>query len=450
MDMSMASMSMTATAAAASATSTGMSMSMDMGGSCKISMLWNWYTVNACFISSTWQVTSKGAFAGSCIGVIFLVIVLEGLRRFQREFDRYLHRANGASSTPPQLHAEDQSDTASRKGLNTLSSSALGRRSSGDQLKLWQHLLRSALFMVQFAVGYFVMLLAMYYNGYIIICIFIGAFLGASIFQWDTYHGEAGPVRGGEAFGALLRSSNLPEVVLTTAFPCTMFNRLSAFLLWAMVLFPVFAVGQESNVTTPKNFGILLFPAFEPLDVFGPAEVLQALSRGRQISLYLISNGNTTDPVSTAPASAAMNAHNSSAFQSVVPTHTLATAPADLEVLLIPGGLGTRSPDLNATIDWVRATYPSLHSLVSVCTGGSVAARAGLFDGRRATTNKVSWDAMTVYGTNVTWDKGARWVQDGNVWSSGGVSAAIDVTLGFVAHTWGEDVARGHGEPDRE
>ncbi|KAI1787104.1 Ctr copper transporter family-domain-containing protein [Ganoderma leucocontextum] len=191
MDMSMASMSATGTAAAASTTSTGMSMSMSMGSSsCKVSMLWNWYTVDSCFISTSWHVKSKGAFAGSCIGVIILVIALEGLRRLQREFDRYLHRANGTSS--PRIYTEEQSDTASRKGLNPLAS-ALGRRSPVDQLKLWQQLLRSGLFMVQFAVGYFVMLLAMYYNGYMIICIFIGAFLGASIFQWDTYHVTEGP-----------------------------------------------------------------------------------------------------------------------------------------------------------------------------------------------------------------------------------------------------------------
>ncbi len=123
-------------------------------------MLWNWYTVDTCFISASWHVKSKGAFAGSLIGVIILVIALEGLRRFQREFDRYLHRINGASSqAQAQLHTEEQSDTSSRKRLNP------SRGSRGDQLKLWQHLLRSALFMVQFAVGYFVMLLAMYFNG---------------------------------------------------------------------------------------------------------------------------------------------------------------------------------------------------------------------------------------------------------------------------------------------
>lgn len=122
-------------------------------------MLWNWYTVDSCFLSSSWHVKSKGAFAGSCIGVIFLVIALEGLRRFQREFDRYLHRAN-ARAPAPQLLTEEESETAStsRKGLDSQGSHI-------DQLKLWQHLLRSTLFMVQFAVGYFVMLLAMYFNG---------------------------------------------------------------------------------------------------------------------------------------------------------------------------------------------------------------------------------------------------------------------------------------------
>ena len=55
-------------------------------------MLWNWNTVDACFISSTWRITSDGMFAGSCIGVICLVMCLEALRRLQREYDAYLVR----------------------------------------------------------------------------------------------------------------------------------------------------------------------------------------------------------------------------------------------------------------------------------------------------------------------------------------------------------------------
>lgn len=77
-------------------------------------MLWNWNTVNACFISSTWHVRSKGGFAGSCIGVIFLVVLLEGLKRLQRGYDRGIVKkqreklARGNSST----REEDKEDEA--------------------------------------------------------------------------------------------------------------------------------------------------------------------------------------------------------------------------------------------------------------------------------------------------------------------------------------------------
>ncbi|RPD72707.1 Ctr-domain-containing protein [Lentinus tigrinus ALCF2SS1-7] len=187
----MSSATATATSAAASATSTA-AMSMGGSSSCKISMLWNWYTVDTCFLARSWHVHSKGAFAGSCIGVIFLVISLELLRRLQREFDRYLHRLNGTVTTACCPGAEAGSDAGSSKGLG-LNIPTFVRRSGVGHLKLWQQVARAALFTVQFAVGYFVMLLAMYYNGYIIICIFIGAFLGAIIFQWDTYTRVEGP-----------------------------------------------------------------------------------------------------------------------------------------------------------------------------------------------------------------------------------------------------------------
>ncbi|KAL1646576.1 copper transporter complex subunit Ctr4 [Diplodia intermedia] len=208
MAMSMAS---TATTSAATATSTAkMSMGgMGGGSSCKISMLWNWYTVDSCFIARSWHVRSAGAFAGSCIGVVLLVVALEGLRRAQRELDRHFRRVNSTTSAPSHASASaareesgggssaSSSGTGGGKGL---AAAVAGRGGRGMQaaaaavvgpLKWWQQLVRSALFMVQFAVGYFVMLLAMYYNGYIIICIFIGAFLGAAMFQWDTYYSGA-------------------------------------------------------------------------------------------------------------------------------------------------------------------------------------------------------------------------------------------------------------------
>lgn len=130
-------------------------------------MLWNWYTIDACFLSKTWHVRSTGAFAGSCIGVIFLVMSLEFLRRVQREFDRYLVRRNVASVSRHDSSEGEDGDSDRRHGK---ADPSIGIRPAGNvdgkaQLKLWQHAVRSFLYMMQFAVGYFVMLLVMYYNG---------------------------------------------------------------------------------------------------------------------------------------------------------------------------------------------------------------------------------------------------------------------------------------------
>ncbi|KAF0331383.1 DJ-1/PfpI family protein [Colletotrichum asianum] len=232
----------------------------------------------------------------------------------------------------------------------------------------------------------------------------------------------------------------------------------------------------------PRNFGMIISRAFEMLDVFGPLDALGMLARIHQLNLYLIAE--TMDPVTVEPVSAAMNSKNSSfvslavllgwklftplkrnlalrgpnstrrncktllayhhkttQFPKILPTHTFATAPTDIEVLMIPGGLWTRSPNLNSTIAYVRATYPKLRYLVSICTGASIAARAGVLDGRRATTNKASWASTIVYGPNVTWVPKARWVVDGNVWTSSGISAGIDATLAFIQDVYGRENA---------
>lgn len=204
----------------------------------------------------------------------------------------------------------------------------------------------------------------------------------------------------------------------------------------------------------PKRYGVLLFPAFELLDVFGPLEALQLLSRQYQMDLALISQ--TMDPVSTRPRSPSMNPKNSTFFPSIVPTHTLDNA-SDLDVLLIPGGPGMRAPDLNTTLEFIATTYPKLQYLLTVCTGAGLAASAGVLDGKRATTNKASWESMIARGPKVNWVAQARWIEDGNVWTSSGISAGIDMTLAFIGHVYGEGVAVGlanlmeydwHRDPD--
>jgi solute carrier family 31 (copper transporter), member 1 len=114
-------------------------------------MLWNWNTVDSCFIAESWRITSSGMFAGSCIGVILLVMSLEFLRRAVKEYDRYLVAKNVVAdgATSP------DSGSAHAKGASTVNVVTQPR---GYRPNVFEQLIRAALHMTQFAVAYFIML----------------------------------------------------------------------------------------------------------------------------------------------------------------------------------------------------------------------------------------------------------------------------------------------------
>ncbi|KAH8673369.1 DJ-1/PfpI family protein [Xylariales sp. PMI_506] len=188
---------------------------------------------------------------------------------------------------------------------------------------------------------------------------------------------------------------------------------------------------MSSNKIFPKSFGLLLYPGFEALDAFGPMEVLNDLSREKEMTLSIIAA--TRDPVST------LWKGTHTVGQSVLPTHTFADAP-DLDVLIIPGGYGGMEPGADL-LDYVRSAASKAGHLITVCNGAAVAARAGILDGKRATTNKAFWKTCVSDGPRTHWIAKARWVQDGNTWTSSGVSAGIDVTLAWVASVFGDQLA---------
>ncbi|EPE34451.1 Class I glutamine amidotransferase-like protein [Glarea lozoyensis ATCC 20868] len=177
-------------------------------------------------------------------------------------------------------------------------------------------------------------------------------------------------------------------------------------------------------------------------DVFGPLSVLNVLSRDHQMELAILAESLT--PVSTNPEP---NTFVSSSFgQEILPTHTFANAP-DVEVLIIPGGFGTRNEVKRAPVEcYIQNVFSKLKYVITICTGSAILAGIGLLDNRRATTNKSTWNTVVFLGEKVKWVRKARWVIDDTpgvtpVWSSSGVSAGIDVTFAFIKMLYGPERA---------
>jgi len=179
------------------------------------------------------------------------------------------------------------------------------------------------------------------------------------------------------------------------------------------------------------TIGIFVFPGVEELDFVGPWEVLRAWERvapddGQHVVLLGREEGVVT----------CINGMR------VTPELTWATAPP-LDVLVYPGGQGTRGQLGDETIrGWVRGMAGAGTLMTSVCTGALVFADAGLLDGRPATTHWASLDHLAALGHDIRLRPDDRFVDDGDVVTSAGVSAGIDMALHLVARLADADRAR--------
>ncbi len=171
-------------------------------------------------------------------------------------------------------------------------------------------------------------------------------------------------------------------------------------------------------------FSIVLFDDFETLDAFGPAEVAGKLEQEYALGCFSL---------------AGRVVRSSQGVR--VETRPLADLPDD-GVLLIPGGMGTRTQVESASlINRLRSLALHSRSVLTVCTGAALLARTGLLDGLPATTNKRAFDWVVTQGPRVLWRKRARWVRADRFYTASGVSAGIDMTLGFVADQLGPEIA---------
>jgi transcriptional regulator GlxA family with amidase domain len=190
------------------------------------------------------------------------------------------------------------------------------------------------------------------------------------------------------------------------------------------------------------SIGVVLFPDFELLDVFGPLQMLGLLPEHFEICMTAQNGGIVTSR--QGPKSVADYDFNGGQF----------------DVLLVPGGMGTRQQvDNPVLLDWLNNQSAGAQYVTSVCTGSAVLARAGLLDGLRATTNKKAFDWVVTQGDKVNWQKQARWVEDGKFFTASGVSAGIDMSLALIARLLGQETAEQtagwaeyewHQDPDRD
>jgi transcriptional regulator GlxA family with amidase domain len=185
-----------------------------------------------------------------------------------------------------------------------------------------------------------------------------------------------------------------------------------------------------------KRVAILIFPDVEVLDFCGPFEVFSVTrlnedARREEPSPFEVLLVAETED--TVVATGGLK---------VIPDVTLETCPP-LDILVVPGGWGTRAESKNARLlEWIRDRGRKVETLTSVCTGSMLLGHAGLLDGRRGTTHWRSLDRMRDAFPAVTVEEKLHVVEHGNILTSAGISAGIDMALRVVIRYFGEAVGR--------
>jgi transcriptional regulator GlxA family with amidase domain len=178
-----------------------------------------------------------------------------------------------------------------------------------------------------------------------------------------------------------------------------------------------------------QRIGIVLFDDAEELDFVGPWEVFGMAGRTGQ-DVEVVSVAQEERPVRCAKG------------MRVVPDLRL-DAAGDFDLVLVPGGQGTRREvDNPVLIEWLRKTAPRCAWVTSVCTGALLLCEAGLARGRRVTTHWGYVADLRKRYPDVEVREQVRYVRDGHLVTAAGVSAGIDMALWLCGQIWGVEAAR--------
>jgi putative intracellular protease/amidase len=188
------------------------------------------------------------------------------------------------------------------------------------------------------------------------------------------------------------------------------------------------------EIPAVKRVAVVLFDGFTVLDMYGPVQAFGSCRITRP-------DGPPFRFFEVFTIAERRGAIKSGEGPSTHADYTFAESPP-YDILLVPGGFGTREAVKDdAFLARLRAASEKAAVTATVCTGSALLARTGRMDGRPATSNKIAWDWVVQQGPKVLWKRKARWVDDGNLITSSGVSAGTDMALALIARLHGRDMA---------
>lgn len=196
----------------------------------------------------------------------------------------------------------------------------------------------------------------------------------------------------------------------------------AAVLMMPTAALPAVA-GQTTATAAKADLTVVLFPGFETIDVMGPVEMFGNLAG---FSMRFVSlEGGIVKSAQGVP---------------VMTEKFLSEDP--VRILLVPGAAPQFLPVEKAFFAAVKAAAQKAEYVLTVCTGSLLVAQTGLLKGRKATSNKKALPMVMKRVPDVDWQKKARWVADGKFYTSSGITAGMDMALGFIADRYGENEAR--------
>lgn len=185
-----------------------------------------------------------------------------------------------------------------------------------------------------------------------------------------------------------------------------------------------------------KSVGIFVFNDIEVLDFCGPFEVLSVTRIDESKRL------ETLSPFDVKLFSMTKDIVSTKGNMKIIPDYDFESCPK-FDILIIPGGMGTRKLMYDDNVlDFIKEKAKEVKLLASVCTGSLILASAKLLEGVNATTHWKSLQRMEDEFENVKVCKDKHYVEDGNIISSAGISAGIDMALYIVKKYFGENVSR--------